>query len=177
MVLLSGSVATPESGEWSKHDPICFGFGPFDRPLCFCRRRKGASLQTATCHRSSQPRCGPTLSAGPPRSDPKLRRSIQAWQRIGAGMPPAYVCIVSYPAILAVRFTRAGGLRADGSTRPASLLLSPGAVSCCRCLSRCSWSASKNLAAHRCSNLLSRSRGIVHITKAPGLRSPPVQRP
>src|SRR5882672_4892820 len=34
---------------------------PFDRPLCFCQRRKGASLQTATCHRSSQPRCGPTL--------------------------------------------------------------------------------------------------------------------
>jgi hypothetical protein len=31
----------------------------------------------------------------------------------------------------------------------------------------------ENLAAHRRSNLLSRSRGISHITKAPGLLSPP----
>jgi len=56
--------------DWSKCDAFCFGLRPFDRPLCFCQRRKGASLQTATCHRSSQPKCGPTLSAGPPRPDP-----------------------------------------------------------------------------------------------------------
>jgi hypothetical protein len=42
--------------DWSKCDAFCFGLRPFDRPLCFCLRRKGASLQTATCHRSSQPR-------------------------------------------------------------------------------------------------------------------------
>ncbi len=46
------------SGEWSKYDPICFGLRPFGRPVCFCQRRDGASRQTATCHRSSQPRCG-----------------------------------------------------------------------------------------------------------------------
>jgi hypothetical protein len=35
---------------------------PFDRSLCFCeRRRKRASCQIATCHRSSQPGCDPKL--------------------------------------------------------------------------------------------------------------------
>src|SRR5260370_23747057 len=37
------------------------------------------------------------------------------------------------------------------------------------CLSRrCSWGTLENLAAHRCSNLLSRSRGIMLITKSSG---------
>jgi hypothetical protein len=71
--------------DWSKCDAFCFGLWPFDRPVCFCQRRKGASLQTATCHRSSQPSCGPTLSAGPPGSDPSLRRSVQVWRRLICG--------------------------------------------------------------------------------------------
>jgi hypothetical protein len=37
------------------------------------------------------------------------------------------------------------------------------------------FSRPEKLAAHRRSNLLSRSRGISHITKAPGLLSPPVK--
>lgn len=41
---------------WSKCDAFCFGFRRFDRPVYFCRRCKGAQVQTATCHRSSQPR-------------------------------------------------------------------------------------------------------------------------
>jgi hypothetical protein len=70
------------------------------------------------------------------------------------------------------------GLKPADSTRWVFLLLLSGAVSCCCCccLSRrcCSWSAraAENLAAHRCSHLLSRSRGILLIAKAPGPRSP-----
>jgi hypothetical protein len=96
--------------DWSKCDACCFSFRPFDRPLCFCRGRKGASLQTAKCHRwsqprcgptlcSSQPKCGPTLSTGPPRPDPWLQRPLQIWRRLicgdlkGSGVP--------YPLVLA----------------------------------------------------------------------------
>jgi hypothetical protein len=59
-------------------------------------------------------------------------------------------------------------LKAADLTRRVFLLLSSGAVSCC-CLSRrcCFRSAreAENLAAHRCSHLLSRSRGILLITQ------------
>lgn len=55
-----------------------------------------------------------------------------------------------------------------------------GAVSCCclswRCCSR-SVRAASNRAAHRCSHLLSRSRGILLITKAPGFGLAPGLRP
>jgi hypothetical protein len=44
---------------------------------------------------------------------------------------------------------------------------------CWRCSSsRYFWSGPENLAVQRCSNLLSRSRGMLLITKAPGLPSP-----
>ena len=55
--------------------------------MCFCPRRNGASLQAATCHRSSQPRCDPTFrrSAGQVRRHPQLQRSIQIWRRLICG--------------------------------------------------------------------------------------------
>jgi len=34
-------------------DAFCFDPGLFDRALCFCQRRKGASFQTAAFHGSS----------------------------------------------------------------------------------------------------------------------------
>src|SRR5258708_18454319 len=64
------------------------------------------------------------------------------------------------------------------SARRAFLLLLPRAATCGDCFSnRCSWYAAdaasgKNLAAHRRSNLLSRSIGILLITKAPGFGCP-----
>jgi hypothetical protein len=55
------------------------------------------------------------------------------------------------------------------------ILCSSGAVvrCCCCALRRRSLAGPENRAAHRRSNLLSRSKGISVITKAPGLLSPP----
>ena len=65
--------------------------------------------------------------------------------------------------------TAATDLKPAASARWVFLLLLSGAVSCCCCLSRrcCSRSAreAENLAAHRRSHLLSRSRGILLITQ------------
>src|ERR1700722_4851388 len=65
--------------------------------------------------------------------------------------------------------TAATDLNPAASARRIFLLLLSGAVSCCCCLSRrcCSRSAraASNLAAHRRSHLLSRSRGILLITQ------------
>jgi NAD(P)-dependent dehydrogenase (short-subunit alcohol dehydrogenase family) len=72
--------------------------------------------------------------------------------------------------------TAGAGLKPADSTRRVSVLLLSGAVSCCcpsrRCCSR-SARAAENLAAHRCSHLLSRSRGIRLTTKAPGFAVTP----
>lgn len=47
---------------WRKCNAFCLSIMPFDRSLCFCeRRRKRASRQIATCHRSSRPDCDPQL--------------------------------------------------------------------------------------------------------------------
>ena len=48
--------------DWRKCNAFWLGIMPFDRPLCFCeRRRKSASCEIATCHRSSQPGRDPKL--------------------------------------------------------------------------------------------------------------------
>jgi hypothetical protein len=76
--------------------------------------------------------------------------------------------------------TAATDLKPATSARRGFLLLLSGAVSCCclsrRCCSRRARAAS-NLAAHRCSHLLSRSRGILLITQKLRARAPPSLRP
>jgi len=60
-------------------------------------------------------------------------------------------------------------LKPGQPTCRAFLLLLPGAAICWHCCSSwCSWGTRANLAAQRCSNLLSRSRGIMLITKSSG---------
>ena len=72
--------------------------------------------------------------------------------------------------------TAATDLKPAASARRVSLLLLSGAVSCC-CLSRrccCRRArAAENLAAHRCSHLLSRSRGILLISQKLRVRGRP----
>jgi hypothetical protein len=84
----------------------------------------------------------------------------------------AFVAGPQYPR----SHTAATDLKPAASARRVFLLLLSGAVSCC-CLSRrcCSRSAraASNLAAHRCSHLLSRSRGILLITGTPGFEVAP----
>lgn len=63
------------------------------------------------------------------------------------------------------------GLEPVDSTRRVFLFLLPGGAGCGNCLPLRSWETSENLAAHRRSNLLSRSRGM-SITSAPGWSSP-----
>src|SRR5216684_4772849 len=55
--------------DWSKGDAFYFGLKPVNHPVCFCQRHNGASLKTATCHRSSQPRFDlrPCWAYAPPR--------------------------------------------------------------------------------------------------------------
>src|ERR1700716_410732 len=85
----SGAARAPhENGGWSIGANAMRSVLALGLLIALCasaNAARRASLQTATCHRSSQPSCGPTLSAGPPRPDPSLRRSIQVWRRLICG--------------------------------------------------------------------------------------------
>jgi hypothetical protein len=119
--------------------------------------------------RSGRDCCGAvTTSARRPNTKPGLIWRSAAAQRRARG--------ASHPA---QKRSERIGRRFEIANPPVPrrrLLLSSGTVTrccCCCALRRRSLAGPDNLAAHRRSNLLSRSRGIPLITKAPGLLSPP----